>query len=212
MSRDLFDVFEELGDHFNHRPTGLALHYPFIFSAVVGLETKEAFEFGSGRSTSVIFDALGHTGGHLTIVSPKEEPLLGLVRSLTHHRGLSQDFRHVDVPPLEFVLHDGSHDAATVAEDLAWIIPRVRPFGLIFVHDPHHSYSGPGVQDGIYAGLRRHGQITWSATTLPYGFGLTVIRIEHNKLLTPLVLEKPAKSRSEHRTVPTPFLARSRDR
>lgn len=98
----------------------------------------------------------------------------------------------------DFCLHDGSHAAETVAADLRLIVPRMRQYGIIAVHDAHHSYSGDEMRRGIREGLYH---VLHTQMTLPYGFGLTLIRIEGNSQNGPVALSWRKKG-SSHRTVP----------
>jgi len=59
-------------EHVQNRKTGMSPHYPTLYSVVVGLETKTAFEFGTGFSTKTILEALDITGGKLYSISTNE--------------------------------------------------------------------------------------------------------------------------------------------
>jgi len=195
-----------LGQELEAFTSGLGPHYLFLYSAVRGLEAQAVFEFGVGRSTETILLALEETQGHLFSCAPK--PWETTHPRHTHFPVTSEAARaHVDehrrIPPLELVLHDGSHDAETVAADLAWVLPRVRPLGLVLVHDSAHSYSGPGVRAGIRAALEAAAEfgVETSRVTLPYAFGLTIIRVETSLYHAPLQLTR-TKVGSPHHTEP----------
>ena len=164
---------------------GLAPHYLTIYAAVLGLEAKAVFEFGTGLSTEVILDALEHTGGELFSVSTQTREDVSRRYSVglptdrwTHLCGRTPSVL-ADImgtaSPLDFVLHDGSHAADVVAADLLWVIPRMRQYGLLMLHDTQHSYVGAEVREGLRRGLVG---VVHTKTTLPYGFGLTIVRIE----------------------------------
>ena len=163
---------------------GFQLHYHFLYEVVFGLETKRALELGTGRSTRVILDALESTGGHLTTCAPRFdfEKLLAGYQDNPQWRyieALSDDGLPLltDEDIFDFVLHDGSHFQAEVTRDLKAIVPRMRQFGIILVHDTQHHKLGQGMAAAVTDGLSG---VKHSHTTLPYGFGLTIIRIEED--------------------------------
>ena len=60
------NILEQIAAKAEKGDTGMSLHYGFLYSCVIGLESKNVFEFGSGFSTHVILHALEKTGGILT--------------------------------------------------------------------------------------------------------------------------------------------------
>lgn len=189
------------------RATGLALHYPFLHTAILGLGARRTLEFGAGGSTRVFLDALPEGATHCSYSTETWEQVRdryginGPLRAgWTHVQGQSQNFRHTyPGGVLDLVLHDGSHAADVVAGDIAWAWPHLRRFGLLLVHDTQHSYCGAEMRAGVRRGLQEAGA-KYTATTLPYGFGLTILRREDGE--HPIV---PAcdKNGSPHRTEPT---------
>lgn len=179
---------------------GLAPHYLTLWSAVVGLEARRVLEFGAGGSTAVILDAISALGptpeGRVLFSCSTEsaeqiEERFGPVPDdalWVHRRGLSSAFASsnpCDGPLLDLILHDGSHAADVVEADLRWALPRLRQFGLCLVHDSQHSYVGVEVRKALHAtltdpphDLAGDGVLALSCTTLPYGFGLTILRRE----------------------------------
>lgn len=204
-------------------PTGLSLHYPLLHAAIVGLGARRTLEFGAGGSTRIFLDALPPDGVHTSISMEARADILSRygaaaltrvqverlaagqellpVAEWTHHCGKSETFRDlVGVGPLDLILHDGSHAADVVAADLSWAWPLLKRYGLLLVHDSQHSYCGAEVRSGIARGLAA-AEARYSLTTLPYGFGLTIIRREEGG---PGVIEPaPAKVGSPHTTEPT---------
>lgn len=174
------------------RRLGLALHYPFLHAAVVGLSARSTLEFGAGGSTRVFLNALlqtdrdadgTHEWRHLSVSTESRESIehrhdvAGFGHRWTHRCGLSESARDAlpEVASLDIALHDGSHAADVVAADVAWAWPRLRRFGLLLVHDTQHSYVGEDVRAGLASGLSG---ARFTVTTLPYGFGLTIVRRE----------------------------------
>ena len=58
-------ILQEIYNKIDVSDTGFTLHYPFLYSLVLGLESKNVFEFGTGFSTHCILNALEKTGGKL---------------------------------------------------------------------------------------------------------------------------------------------------
>ena len=172
-----------LNDEFWAYKTGLAPHYPFLYYTVLNLEATRTLEFGAGLSTRVILDALDVTGGaHVSLSTDSREHveqryvLRGSSRwlHLTGHSRVTLPGLLASCPTdaFDLVLHDGSHDADVVADDLRAIWPFVRHRGLILVHDALHSHAGKNVWQGI-----ANAKIPGSSVTLPFGFGLTIISV-----------------------------------
>ena len=44
------NILEQIAAKAEKGDTGMSLHYGFLYSCVVGLESKKVFEFGSGLS------------------------------------------------------------------------------------------------------------------------------------------------------------------
>lgn len=199
------------------RKLGLALHYPLIHAAVIGLDAKRTFEFGAGGSTRVFVDALRELHrrdekvprqhGSVSTQSQDELRQRYSIDDDTpdlvywfHATGLSQDVLNPSIYAVQsevydLVLHDGSHAADVVAADIAWVWPRIKRGGLLLVHDTQHSYCGEEVRRGILRALGLAEEL--HAVTLPYGFGLTIIRKESGEVA---VEPAPAKIGGEHTT------------
>lgn len=184
------------------RRTGLSLHYPLLHAAVLGLAARRTLEFGAGGSTRVFIEALPKKGIHTSISTETAEQVTESSGAFPgpywiHLHGCSDAYRDFDPGPLDLVLHDGSHAADVVSADIAWAWPHLRQFGLLLVHDTQHSYCGAEMRTGLQRGLRG---ARFSATTLPYGFGLTIIRREEGGPLA--VAPGVAKADSAHTTEP----------
>ena len=173
----------ELTDRHHANNAGFCRHYMTLYSVVLGMETKSAFEFGSGFSTKAILMALELTGGKLItcdkrayidtaiFYDPKEMNYQNweYIRSDSSCVG---DYIKNDV--FDFVLHDGSHKKSHVMEDLRMIIPKMMKDSILLMHDTEHKECD---LSGILTDL------CWfkhSKVTLPYGYGLTIIRVEED--------------------------------
>jgi predicted O-methyltransferase YrrM len=168
--------------------SSLNKHYWTLFSIAYGLQAREAFEFGAGGSSAVLLAALERTGGRLT--SCDAEPLEGLRRRIPHldaaarsgrwtflHLPSARALRGLRDEAFDLVLHDGSHEADEVEEDVAGILPWMRRYGILLVHDVEQFALGPQVRRGLAAGIRRSG-IRVSMTSLPFSDGLAIVRVE----------------------------------
>ncbi len=164
---------------------GFCRHYLLLYSIVLGMETKSAFEFGSGFSTSVILKALDLTGGSLITCDLRKTEDTALSRELTEHKhnwrfiqGHSKDaVKELKDEAFDFVLHDGSHTWQEVAKDIKNILRRMKKNGIILIHDteaPAHNYH---LEKAIRSSLGRYKH---DKVTLPYGYGLTIVRIKEN--------------------------------
>jgi predicted O-methyltransferase YrrM len=199
-------VYEDLESGASRR--GLDTHYPFLYNAVLGLEAKKVFEFGAGKSTFVLLAALQRTGGVLRSIST--ETVAQIVDAVwngapplqpwawVHTTGRTQDQTFLaglgDV--YDLVVHDGSHAARVVRKDLRRIMAHVNQYGLILIHDTQHSYVGGEMREAVREGLR---DTAHTRVTLPYGFGLTIVRVEGNAHLGTVQIARQ-KQGSPHRT------------
>lgn len=166
--------------------TGASLHYLTLYSIAYGLEAKKIFEFGSGYSSMALLEALGVDGKLISCdIRPREEAVP--FRQYDNY----SNWEFINKPsteakediarrgPYDLVLHDGSHYGDEVAADIFAIIPYIKRFGILLVHDTQHSELGEDMRAGVRKGLG-WAAVPYSMTTLPYGYGLTIIRIEGN--------------------------------
>lgn len=197
--------------------TGLCLFYPILYSLVVGLETKQSFEFGAGWSTRIILDALKEADGrHFSIstdsqrdVMLKNETFEGAlddvvwiysdyVQYWTHIQGETPEILKSlpNIGPFDFVLHDGSHTEEVVYQDLVYILPKMKYNSILCVHDVLHSSCGKAMRKALSEAIMdyKHEMIT-----LPYGFGLSLIKIKDNEQ-NGVVEIKRNKPTSKHTT------------
>ena len=136
----------------------------------------------------MLLAALELTGGRL--ISCDTEPIEGLCARIPHLREAAQSarwsFRNLEssqvlrglgTEAFELVLHDGSHEADQVEEDIAGILPRLKRYGILLVHDVEQFALGPQVRRGLASGIRRS-RLRVSMTSLPYSDGLAIVRME----------------------------------
>jgi predicted O-methyltransferase YrrM len=187
----MMELFKEIFESASDTKSGLASHYPLIYSVALGLRTQHAFEFGSGFSTLVILEALSQTKGCLTICDPRhwfkhqtiheDRKTTGYTKQdiqrysnwtyLQKNSQTSSVVAYIRGRYFDFVLHDGAHRAEIVEKDLSTIVPRMRRNGVILVHDTMHQ-DFPGIFEVV-----QNISCAKEILTLPYDSGLTIIRI-----------------------------------
>jgi len=190
MKIEQVPILDDIVNKHHSSDTGLCRHYMTLYSIVLGMEAKNVFEFGCGFSTKAMVKALKITKGKLTSVDMRP---LSTRNDITHtfestnsdtwtfHQGNSLDV----VPSLnheecyDIVLHDGSHTASEVTTDLNNIAPFIKNGGLVLTHDTTHHELGPEMTKGVLdSNLTK--EYKYEICTLPYGYGLTIIRILKN--------------------------------
>ena len=158
-------------------------HLLTIYSMVVGLNAKTIIDLGVGATTRALRGAAELTGGTVYSVDRSEEHYGEMLAKQTPtwkmFIGMSDDF-FASLPAdltFDFVMHDAAHDYARVKRDLEAILPRMKTFGLICIHDTQHSVLG----EGMYRAVREatEGKPV-TTTTLPYCSGMTIIRTEES--------------------------------
>lgn len=197
-----------------HR-TGLAPHYPLLYSLVLGMGAQRVFEFGTGDSTEVLLAALRQTGGRLYSCAPMAAPEIELDATQWIYYPTTSAEALPQVPETEafdLVLHDGSHSARVVEADLLAILPKVKIGGLVLVHDTLHSYVGREMRTAVTSVMDAYrldelddflGATGLHLITLPFGFGLTMLQMRATQAQTQEHAGiGPEKATSPHRTLP----------
>jgi predicted O-methyltransferase YrrM len=162
-----------------HATQGFSKHLLAIYSMAVGLDAQRIVEFGLGNTTRALRLAVGVTGGTLQSCDCDRERFAYLLpqqdSSWTLALSGSDTFlRSVD-GPLDLVVHDSAHDYYQVKQDLEMLLPKMRTFGLICLHDTQQPELSRDMLSAIRDGTR-----DWavSITNLPYSAGLAILRIE----------------------------------
>lgn len=186
------------------RRFGFDLHQLTLFSVIVGMETQHVFEFGCGRSTETILHALDVTGGKLITNDLRTLEQCGVFKDAianfpnwqnlsngihefppnwTYYREQSSTatcwIRNSTSHVFDVILHDGSHERDQVIQDLTFILPRLRNGGILLIHDTNAEEWGHDfdLKSTIEPSLKVSGITKWELVTLPYGYGLTIVRI-----------------------------------
>lgn len=173
-------IFTKMKD----RTGGFDLHYPLLYGLIIGMEAKNVLELGAGFSTPTILAALEQTGGNLITCDQRSIEQTGNDPSLKQQypswkylEGNTDDMLPtITKERFEVILHDASHDVFPVYKDLRKIIPLVKQNGIILVHDTEHPAFRHKWAVRLALLFTCHKKIT-----LPYGYGLTVIRILGNR-------------------------------
>ena len=164
----------------------MSLHYGFLYSCVVGLETQRVFEFGSGFSTHVILHALEKTGGILTscdVTNYSDNPNITDFTKKSdrwsfYHGNSNEMFEDdVEFEQYDLILHDGSHVGEEVLVDLNNIYPYLKHDGILITHDTRHQTLGEGMKNAVEEFAKDK---DLEMCTLPYGYGLTFFRNKGN--------------------------------
>ena len=162
-----------------HATQGFSKHLLAVYAMAVGLDAQRIVEFGLGNTTRALRLAAGFTGGTLHSCDCDRERFTDLLsrQDETWKLDLSGSdafLRSID-GPLDLVVHDSAHDYFQVKQDLELILPKMRSFGLVCLHDTQQ----PELRDDMLSALR-DGTHGWdvSLTNLPYSAGLAIIRVE----------------------------------
>jgi len=180
------NILEQIAAKAEKGDTGMSLHYGFLYSCVVGLETQRVFEFGSGFSTHVILHALEKTGGILTscdVTNYSDNPNITDFTKKSdrwsfYHGNSNEMFEDdVEFEQYDLILHDGSHVGEEVLVDLNNIYPYLKHDGILITHDTRHQTLGEGMKNAVEEFAKDK---DLEMCTLPYGYGLTFFRNKGN--------------------------------
>ena len=169
---------EELWTAF-HGNGSISKHLLTLYSMVHGLRARQVGEIGLGTTTRALRLAVRETGGVLHTCDCDAQRYSHLLEQQDEHWKLSlcasESFLDGLEAPLDLFVHDGAHDYFQVTQDLKRILPLMRTFGLVCVHDTQQIE----LADDMLAALR-DGCDGWdiSLTLLPYFNGLAIIRVE----------------------------------
>jgi len=179
------NILEDIFQKSKSASTGFCLHYPFLYSCVLGLESKNVFEFGSGYSTHVILNALEETEGILTSCDVTDYSINPSITEFTknsnrwnfYHGNSTEIFNDIELEQYDLILHDGSHIGEEVLVDLNNIYPYLKHDGILITHDTRHHTLGVGMSKAVNEFVKDKDV---DYCTLPYGYGLTFIRNKAN--------------------------------
>lgn len=164
-----------------HQEESSSKHLLVIYSLAIGLKAKNILDIGMGLTTRTLRSAVQITGGTVHTIDWNKKRFADLTQQQTPQWRLyleecDQVIQKIQ-EPFDFVMHDGAHDYFQVKKDLLDILPRVKKYGIICVHDTQHYSFG---RDMILAIQDAVQEYSVSLTVLPYGAGLTIIRMEES--------------------------------
>lgn len=177
-------MYDSLLEKMDNSRAGFTRHYAFLFGLVRGMRPQRVLELGCGLSSIVILEALARYGGHLTTLDMRNiEDTGNTAADIEKYRSIwdyvqGDSQASLQVLPetgFDLVLHDGSHEWKTVLKDMRKVVPKMKKNGILLVHDTQHPELGRGIRLAVRLGLLF---VPHHKVTLPYGYGLTVIRIK----------------------------------
>jgi len=181
------NILEQIAAKAERGDTGMSLHYGFLYSCIIGMESKNVFEFGSGFSTHVILHALEKTNGVLTSVDINDHTVNTNITDFSknsdrwsfYHGNSNEMFadENVEFDQYDIILHDGSHIGEEVLVDLNNIYPYLKHDGILITHDTRHATLGEDMRRAVEEFSKDKDLET---CTLPYGYGLTFFRNKGN--------------------------------
>lgn len=159
----------------------IAPHLPVIYALAKGIQSKRSVELGIGLSTRLLRLVARECNGVLYSCDSDIQRFHHLLDEQDScwqlQLGPSEDFLKRMDPPIDFVLHDAAHDYFQVKLDLEIILPKMRAFGLICLHDTQqtdlHAEMLCALRDSI-------GDKPVSVLNLPFGAGLAMLRVEES--------------------------------
>jgi hypothetical protein len=171
---ELFEAFEQ--------DPAPSKHLLILYSLVIGLRAKIIADLGIGRTTSAIRTAAQATGGVVYSCDADSRLFEPLLAHQDDRWRVFLEFSDKFIPrvpvPIDFAMHDAAHDYQTVRRDLALLIPRMRTFGIICVHDTQQ----PDLAQDMLGAIRdATSPFQVSVTNLPFSAGLAIIRVEKSE-------------------------------
>jgi hypothetical protein len=173
-----YNSHEELFQEFQ-KSASFSKHLLIIYSLAIGLNAKKIIDLGIGSTTRVLRMAVKETKGIVWSCDCDAQRYSTLLASQDAQWKLflqpSEIFLKNIQPPIDFVVHDAAHDYFQVKLDLELILPKMKRFGIICVHDSQQPYLGHDILSAI-----RDATHNWkvSITTIPFNAGLSIIRLE----------------------------------
>lgn len=159
-------------------------HPLVLYSLVRFLPATKVVEIGvdDGSTTRPLLVGVRATDGHLWSVDPApcyaaQEMVAGseLGHLWTFENVRSQEFAPRAPHDLDLVFIDGDHSYEGVKSDWLLYEPLVRAGGLVLFHDKMNTREFPGIARLIDEEIRPYWE-RWECVTLPYGWGLTIVR------------------------------------
>jgi len=200
--------YKELLDTFHSSTNSTAKHLLIIYSLVVATNSKKIIDMGLGMTTRILKLAALKTGGVVYSCDCDIKRFNYLLDQQDQSWQLqlcsSEKFIQSITPPFDFVMHDAAHDYYQVKMDLEMILPKMKTFGLICVHDTQQPDLGHEMLAAICDAAQGH---LISIVNLPFYAGMAIIRVEagDQPQITPLEGGTLKDGRSETELLPLPL-------
>jgi len=154
-------------------------HLLILYSLIIGLNAKVIIDLGLGQTTGALRAAALQTGGIVHTCDFDKQRFQHLSSAQDEQWRLylepSSSFLRKVPGPFDFVMHDGAHDYINAKRDLQIIIPKMRQFGMICIHDTQQ----PDLYRDMLAAIRDATKKFFiSITNLPFNAGMAIIRVE----------------------------------
>ena len=166
-----------------HLGAGFARHLPTIYVLSVGIHAQCIIDLGIGSTTRALRLAAKETGGVVhscdVDVNRFSELISQQTTSWRLFLGPNEKFISTINEPIDFVCHDAAHDYYQVKLDLSLLLPKMRKYGLICIHDTQQPDLSSEMLTAIRESLEGH---QFSLVTIPFNCGLTIIRVEEGLL------------------------------
>ena len=153
-------------------------HLPYLRALAHGTVVEIGVRGGDGSTSALLLGVAGN-GGHLysidinpacgTDIFPPRNPHWTFIQG--HSRSDAERILETLPDSFDVLFIDGSHDYISVLSDLMTYGPRVKPCGVILLHDT--DLEGSGVRDAISDYCEETG---WTATFRTGSYGLGVLR------------------------------------
>jgi len=166
-----------------HLGIGFARHLLTIYALSVGINSRCIVDLGIGSTTRALRLAAKQTGGIVHSCDVDVNRFTELISqqesSWRLFLGASEKFITTLNEPVDFVCHDAAHDYYQVKMDLSLLLPKMRKYGLICIHDTQQPDLSGEMLTAIRDSLKEH---KFSLVTIPFNCGLTIIRVEEGLL------------------------------
>jgi hypothetical protein len=173
---------QQLFGHF-HKGDGFGRHLLILYSLAVGLKAQCILDLGLGSTTRALRLAAKDTGGVVYSCDCDIARFSSLTAQLDASwklfLGPSEKFISSITQPIDLVCHDAAHDYLQVKLDLSLLLPKMRKFGIICVHDTQQCDLAGEMLTAVRESLEGR---KFSVVTIPFNCGLTIIRIEEGIL------------------------------
>jgi len=164
-----------------HRDGGTSKHLLLLYSLAIGLRAKTIVELGLGLSTGALRTAALETGGIVHTYDQDRRRYGSLLAQQDGNWRLTLETTAKVLPdapaPIDLVLHDGAHDYVNVKRDLDTLLPKMRRFGIVCIHDTQQ----PDLYRDMLAAIAdASAGRSVSVTNLPFNCGLAILRVEES--------------------------------